>query len=105
MHRAGERPLHRPLGGALAARGELLNLTDEMSELTLEIVLRSIFGRDLDRLTQQLGAQSVRGRHQGAGAQPAVRLQVPLADQARGAASSRGAGPRTRSTSTTSPCS
>ena len=39
----------------LSARGELLNLTDEMSELTLEIVLRSIFGTDLDRLTQQLG--------------------------------------------------
>jgi cytochrome P450 len=40
---------------ALAQRGELVNLTDEMSELTLEIVLRAIFGRDLDRLTQQLG--------------------------------------------------
>ncbi|HVH84187.1 MAG TPA: cytochrome P450 [Steroidobacteraceae bacterium] len=40
---------------AVAERGELVNLTDEMSELTLEIVLRSIFGRDLDRLTQQLG--------------------------------------------------
>jgi cytochrome P450 len=39
----------------LAGRGELVNLTDEMSELTLEIVLRSIFGRDLDRLTQHLG--------------------------------------------------
>ena len=39
----------------LARRGEQVNLTDEMSELTLEIVLRSIFGRDLDRLTQQLG--------------------------------------------------
>ena len=39
-----------------ATRGELVNLTDEMSELTLEIVLRSIFGQDLDRLTQQLGA-------------------------------------------------
>src|SRR5881275_1670802 len=38
---------------ALAQRGELVNLTDEMSELTLEIVLRSIFGGDLDRLTQQ----------------------------------------------------
>ena len=38
-----------------AARGELINLTDEMSELTLEIVLRSIFGTDLDRLAQQLG--------------------------------------------------
>jgi cytochrome P450 len=33
---------------ALAARGELVNVTEEMSELTLEIVLRSIFGRDLD---------------------------------------------------------
>jgi enediyne biosynthesis protein E7 len=40
---------------ALAQRGEPVNLTDEMSELTLEIVLRAIFGRDLDRLTQQLG--------------------------------------------------
>ena len=35
----------------LARGGELVNLTDEMSELTLEIVLRSIFGRDLDRLS------------------------------------------------------
>src|SRR4029077_326998 len=40
---------------SLARRGELINLTDEMSELTLEMVLRSIFGRDLDRLSQQLG--------------------------------------------------
>ncbi|HKD55452.1 MAG TPA: cytochrome P450 [Steroidobacteraceae bacterium] len=40
---------------ALAARGELVNLTEEMSQLTLEIVLRSIFGRDLDRLSEQLG--------------------------------------------------
>src|SRR5690242_20687177 len=40
----------------LARSGEPINLTDEMSELTLEIVLRSIFGRDLDRLSQQLGA-------------------------------------------------
>jgi cytochrome P450 len=39
----------------LARRGELINLTDEMSELTLEIVLRSVLGRDLDRLSQQLG--------------------------------------------------
>jgi len=39
----------------LARRGELINLTDEMSELTLEIVLRSALGRDLDRLSQQLG--------------------------------------------------
>jgi enediyne biosynthesis protein E7 len=39
----------------LAAHGSVVNLTDEMSELTLEIVLRAIFGRDLDRLSEQLG--------------------------------------------------
>src|SRR6202012_694020 len=33
-----------------AARGEPLNVTEEMSELTLEIVLHSIFGRDLPQL-------------------------------------------------------
>ncbi len=36
-------------------RGERVNLTDEMSELTLDIVLRSIFGRDLERLCEELG--------------------------------------------------
>jgi enediyne biosynthesis protein E7 len=50
---ANERHLER--WEQLAARGEPLNLTDDMSELTLEIVLRSIFGRDLDRLSEQLG--------------------------------------------------
>jgi cytochrome P450 len=50
---ANERFIERWEG--LSARGELVNLTDEMSELTLEIVLRSIFGTDLDRLSQQLG--------------------------------------------------
>ncbi len=40
---------------ALAARGELVNVTEEMSELTLDIVLRSIFGRDLERMSEQLG--------------------------------------------------
>jgi cytochrome P450 len=49
-----DRCLERWAG--LAAAGEPLNLTDEMSELTLAIVLRSIFGRDLDRLTEQPGA-------------------------------------------------
>jgi cytochrome P450 len=39
-----------------AARAEPVNLTDDTSELTLEIVLRSIFGTDLDRLEQQFGA-------------------------------------------------
>jgi cytochrome P450 len=39
----------------LASRGECINITEEMSELTLDIVLRSIFGRDLDRLSEQPG--------------------------------------------------
>ena len=38
-----------------AGRGEPVNLTDEMSELTLDIVLRSIFGRDLERMSAELG--------------------------------------------------
>jgi cytochrome P450 len=38
-----------------AARGEPVDITDETSELTLEIVLRSIFGNDLERLTQVHG--------------------------------------------------
>jgi cytochrome P450 len=50
---ANERWLQRWDG--FAARGEPLNLTDEMSELTLSIVLRSIFGRDLERLSAQPG--------------------------------------------------
>jgi cytochrome P450 len=40
---------------AQAAHGELVNVTEDMSELTLEIVLRSIFGPDLDRLSRQAG--------------------------------------------------
>jgi enediyne biosynthesis protein E7 len=40
---------------ARAARGELVNVTEEMSDLTLEIVMRSLIGRDLERLTHELG--------------------------------------------------
>ena len=40
---------------AKAAAGEPINLTDDTSELTLEIVLRSIFGTDLARLERQMG--------------------------------------------------
>ena len=40
---------------ALARRGEPVNLTDEMSELTLGIVLRAIFGHDLERMSAELG--------------------------------------------------
>ncbi len=39
----------------LARRGEPVNLTEEMSELTLGIVLRSIFGHDLERMANELG--------------------------------------------------
>ncbi|HEY5102093.1 MAG TPA: cytochrome P450 [Steroidobacteraceae bacterium] len=38
---------------AQAARGEPVNVTDDMSELTLDIVLRAVFGRDLDRLAAE----------------------------------------------------
>jgi cytochrome P450 len=38
-----------------AERREPLNVTDATSELTLEIVLKSIFGADLDRLVERLG--------------------------------------------------
>jgi enediyne biosynthesis protein E7 len=40
----------------MAARGEPINVGDDASELTLEIVLRSIFGTDLARLETRLGA-------------------------------------------------
>src|SRR5277367_5238476 len=39
-----------------AARREAINLSDDASELTLDIVLRSIFGSDLSRLEAQFGA-------------------------------------------------
>jgi cytochrome P450 len=39
-----------------ATRGEAVNISDDTSELTLEIVLRSIFGADLARLETQFGA-------------------------------------------------
>jgi cytochrome P450 len=40
---------------AKAARGETVNLSDEVSELTLEIVLHSIFSTDLTRLERDTG--------------------------------------------------
>ncbi|HEY2145575.1 MAG TPA: cytochrome P450 [Steroidobacteraceae bacterium] len=39
-----------------AVRGEPVNLSNDSSELTLEIVLKSIFGTDLERLERQVGA-------------------------------------------------
>jgi cytochrome P450 len=38
-----------------ARHGERVNVTEDMSELTLEIVMRSIFGADLDWLSEQAG--------------------------------------------------
>jgi cytochrome P450 len=40
---------------AAAARGEAVNVSSDTSELTLEIVLKSIFGSDLARLERQMG--------------------------------------------------
>jgi cytochrome P450 len=40
---------------ARASSGEPVNLTDDMSELTLDVVLRSVFGADFERLSQQIG--------------------------------------------------
>ena len=53
IEEVNEKFAHR--WAASGARGEPINLTDEVSELTLEIVLRSIFGSDLARLEQQMG--------------------------------------------------
>jgi len=50
---ANERLIERWDG--FARRGEAVNLTEEMSELTLGIVLAAIFGRDLERLSRELG--------------------------------------------------
>jgi len=39
----------------LADQGQPVNVTDEMSEVTLDFILRAIFGDDLDRLAGELG--------------------------------------------------
>jgi cytochrome P450 len=38
-----------------AAKGEVIDVTEEMSQMTLDIVLSSIFGRDVDWLTERMG--------------------------------------------------
>ena len=74
-----------------------MNVTDDMSELTLEIVLRSIFGRDLDRLSQQPGGNpfDVVTKEQARNLQFAYKFRSArkLVAQTRGAAprSARGA--------------
>jgi enediyne biosynthesis protein E7 len=61
----------------LARTGEPVNLTDEMSALTLEIVLRAIFGRDLERMSQELGGNpfDVVTREQGRNLQFAFKFR------------------------------
>ncbi len=62
---------------AFARRGEPVNLTDEMSALTLDIVLRAIFGRDLARMSQELGGNpfDVVTREQGRNLQFAFKFR------------------------------
>jgi cytochrome P450 len=40
----------------LARRGEPVNVTEEVSELTLDIVLRAIFGSDVERMSAEFGS-------------------------------------------------
>jgi cytochrome P450 len=54
IHEVNEKFAER--WAAKSAAGVAINLTDDVSELILEIVLRSIFGTDLDRLERQFGA-------------------------------------------------
>ena len=49
---ASDRVLER--WGAAATRGEPINLTESMSEMTLEIVLAALFGDDLKRLVSDV---------------------------------------------------
>lgn len=53
MHRANADLIERWSGHA--ARGEPVNLTHDLSELALSIVLRALFGTDLDRLIDAKG--------------------------------------------------
>lgn len=51
--RANDRLLQQ--WAAKAASGEPVNVTDDMSEMTLEIVLRVIFGDDVDAMAREAG--------------------------------------------------
>src|SRR5487761_505520 len=61
----------------LARRGEPVNLTDEMSALTLGVVLRAIFGRDLERMSVELGGNpfEVVSKEQGRNLQFAFKFR------------------------------
>jgi enediyne biosynthesis protein E7 len=62
---------------ALERREEAVNITDEMSALTLEIVLRAIFGRDLQRMSAELGGNpfEVVSKEQGRNLQFAFKFR------------------------------
>jgi cytochrome P450 len=62
-----------------AAAGESINVTDDVSELTLEIVLGSIFGRDLQRLAG-LAAGTVAGGTGGTGNPFEILTREPARD-------------------------
>jgi cytochrome P450 len=75
----------------ISRRGEPVNLTDEMSELTLEIVLRSIVGSDLDRLSGELGGNpfEVVTKDQGRNLQFAFKFRVRSTSTSWGCCSAR----------------
>ena len=54
IHEVNEKFVER--WAAHASRGEPVNITDDASELTLQIVLESIFGDDLERVEREQGA-------------------------------------------------
>jgi cytochrome P450 len=54
IHRVNEKFVER--WAAHASRGEPVNVSDDASELTLQIVLESIFGDDLERVEREQGA-------------------------------------------------
>ncbi len=54
IHQVNEKFVER--WAAHASRGEPVNVTDDASELTLQIVLESIFGDDLERVAREQGA-------------------------------------------------
>lgn len=62
---------------AIERRAEPVNLTDEMSALTLEIVLCAIFGRDLERMSSELGGNpfDVVSKEQGRNLQFAFKFR------------------------------
>ena len=97
IHEVNEKYAER--WAAQAARGEPVNVTDDTSELTLEIVLRSIFGTDLDRLERKLGANPFQVVAKEQNRDLKFAFQFRSLGQARWARSSSTAAVRPRSSS------